>query len=71
MSTPLIGLTTYREDAAWGVWQQRADLLPAQYAEAVVACGGVPVGVVPFVPSMGVPSVQVSSGPRWAAAPPR
>ena len=32
---PLIGLTTYREEAAWGVWNQRADLLPAQYAEAV------------------------------------
>ncbi|WP_395657952.1 gamma-glutamyl-gamma-aminobutyrate hydrolase family protein [Nocardioides sp.] len=43
MSTPLIGLTTYREDAAWGVWHQRADLLPTQYAAAVEATGGVPV----------------------------
>ncbi len=47
MSTPLIGLTTYREDAAWGVWDQRADLLPAQYAAAVVSCGGVPVLLPP------------------------
>ena len=35
MSTPLIGLTTYREQAEWGVWHQRADLLPTQYAAAV------------------------------------
>src|SRR4051794_31570250 len=33
--------------ARWGVWDQRADLLPAQYAEAVVACGGVPVLLPP------------------------
>ena len=44
---PVIGLTTYREDAAWGVWHQRADLLPAQYAAAVVSCGGVPVLLPP------------------------
>jgi putative glutamine amidotransferase len=47
VSAPLIGLTTYREQARWGVWDQRADLLPAQYAEAVVACGGVPVLLPP------------------------
>lgn len=47
MTAPLIGLTTYREDAAWGVWDQRADLLPAQYAAAVVSCGGVPVLLPP------------------------
>ena len=39
MTTPLIGLTIYREEAAWGVWRQRADLLPAQYAEAVTVRG--------------------------------
>ena len=43
MTAPLIGLTTYRELAAWGVWRQPADVLPAQYAEAVTATGGVPV----------------------------
>ncbi|GAW48317.1 MULTISPECIES: gamma-glutamyl-gamma-aminobutyrate hydrolase family protein [unclassified Nocardioides] len=47
MAAPLIGLTTYREDAAWGVWHQRADLLPAQYADAVEATGGVPVLLAP------------------------
>jgi putative glutamine amidotransferase len=40
---PLIGLTTYREHASWGVWSQGADLLPASYADAVVRAGGVPV----------------------------
>jgi len=44
---PVIGLTTYREDAAWGVWQQRADVLPAQYAAAVEATGGVPLLLPP------------------------
>jgi len=47
VTAPLIGLTTYREPARWGVWDQRADLLPAQYAEAVVACGGVPLLLPP------------------------
>lgn len=48
MATPLIGLTTYREEAAWGVWQQRADVLPTQYAVAVEATGGVPVLLPPL-----------------------
>ena len=47
MTTPVIGLTTYREDAAWGVWHQRADLLPTQYAAAVEATGAVPVLLPP------------------------
>jgi putative glutamine amidotransferase len=59
MTTPLIGLTTYREEAAWGVWRQRADLLPAQYAEAVRSCGGVPV-LLPAVDDPGAAEVAVS-----------
>jgi putative glutamine amidotransferase len=59
VSTPLIGLTTYREDARWGVWDQRADLLPAQYAEAVVSCGGVPV-LLPPVAAPGAADVTVA-----------
>ncbi|MCW2853194.1 MAG: gamma-glutamyl-gamma-aminobutyrate hydrolase family protein [Nocardioides sp.] len=47
MATPVIGLTTYREQAAWGVWQQPADLLPTQYADAVTATGGLPVLLPP------------------------
>ena len=47
MNAPIIGLTTYREDAALGVWHQRADLLPTQYAAAVEATGGVPLLLPP------------------------
>ena len=47
MVAPVIGLTTYREQAAWGVWEQRADVLPAGYAGAVEAAGGVPVLLPP------------------------
>ena len=59
MTAPLIGLTTYREDAAWGVWHQRADLLPAQYAEAVEATGGVPV-LLPPVDAAGAADAVVA-----------
>jgi putative glutamine amidotransferase len=44
---PVIGLTTYREQARWGVWDGRADVLHAQYADAVLAAGGVPVLLPP------------------------
>jgi len=59
VTTPVIGLTTYREAARWGVWDQRADLLPAQYAEAVVACGGVPV-LLPPIDAVGAAETTVS-----------
>jgi putative glutamine amidotransferase len=47
---PLIGLSTYREQAAWGVWDQPADLLPATYARSIEAAGGVPVLLPPTTP---------------------
>ena len=47
---PLIGLSTYREQAKWGVWDQPADLLPTQYADAVSRAGGVPVLLPPQNP---------------------
>jgi anthranilate synthase component 2/putative glutamine amidotransferase len=40
---PLIGITTYREQARWGYWDVPAVLLPANYADAVAECGGEPV----------------------------
>ena len=43
----LIGLTTYREEATWGVWRQRADVLQVEYADAVLRAGGVPVLLPP------------------------
>jgi putative glutamine amidotransferase len=48
--SPLIGLTTYREPARWGVWDQSADLLPSTYAAAVESVGGVPVLLPPTAP---------------------
>lgn len=56
MTTPVIGLTTYREQATWGVWQQRADVLPTQYAAAVEETGGVPV----LLPPVGQPGAADS-----------
>jgi putative glutamine amidotransferase len=40
---PLIGITTYREQAQWGTWHVPAVLLPASYADAVAEVGGQPV----------------------------
>src|SRR3954470_6393362 len=40
---PLIGITTYREQARWGFWDVPAVLLPASYADAVAEAGGEPV----------------------------
>jgi putative glutamine amidotransferase len=42
-SRPLIGISTYREQARWGYWDVPAVLLPATYADAVAECGGEPV----------------------------
>jgi putative glutamine amidotransferase len=47
---PRIGLTTYRETAAWGVWHEPADLLPVNYAEGVRAAGGVALLLPPGDP---------------------
>lgn len=47
---PVIGVTTYREQARWGVWNSRADLLPSSYAWAIQDAGGVPVLLPPTTP---------------------
>lgn len=47
MPTPVIGLSTYREPARWGVWDQHADLLPTSYARSVELAGGLPVLLPP------------------------
>jgi putative glutamine amidotransferase len=44
---PRVGLSTYREIAAWGVWQSPADLLPVSYAAGISAAGGVPMLLPP------------------------
>lgn len=51
MGAPVVGLTTYREQAAWGVWTERADVLHAAYADAVTAVGGLPLLLPPVDPA--------------------
>jgi putative glutamine amidotransferase len=50
-SRPVIGLTTYEEDARWGVWDLSAVLLPSNYVRSVVAAGGIPL-LLPPVPEL-------------------
>ena len=57
---PVIGLSTYREQAKWGVWDTSADLLPTSYAQAVEAAGGVPVLLPPTQPYADAAAVVVA-----------
>ena len=61
MSRPVIGITTYRERAAWGVWQRPADLLGAGYADAVLDAGGAPV-LLPPLPEAALEVLRVLDG---------
>jgi putative glutamine amidotransferase len=54
---PRIGLTTYREPAAWGVWSEPADLLPVRYAGAVAAAGGVAM----LLPPAGIDGLEAAA----------
>jgi len=49
---PVIGLSSYAEQARWAVWDSPAVLLPLAYAEQVAAAGGVPV-LLPPLPGIG------------------
>ena len=44
---PLIGITTYAQDARWGVWHLPAALIPLDYVDAVERAGGRPVLIPP------------------------
>src|SRR5262245_47371078 len=44
---PVIGITTYAEDATWGSWTEPAALLPLAYVRAVHLAGGRPLLVPP------------------------
>lgn len=37
---PLIGISSYLDEAAWGVWHQPAALIPQSYVTAVTRAGG-------------------------------
>lgn len=47
MGRPIIGLTTYRENARWGVWDRLADLQSTLYTDALAASGAAVVLVPP------------------------
>lgn len=59
---PRIGLTTYREQAAWGVWNERADLLPATYSDEIDAAGGVALLLPPSPGDMDRAAAAVLDG---------
>jgi len=40
MSRPLIGITSYAQDARWGVWHLPAALVPLAYVDSVERAGG-------------------------------
>jgi putative glutamine amidotransferase len=48
---PVIGLTTYEAEAAWGVWHHRAVVLHMDYVRALTAVGAIPV-LLPPVPGI-------------------
>ncbi len=45
--TPLVGVTTYRQEASWGPWQRQAAVLPVSYVDCVAAAGGRPLLLPP------------------------
>jgi putative glutamine amidotransferase len=47
---PVVGVTTYREQARWGVWDEVADLLHAAYARALEQAGAAVVLLPPGDP---------------------
>jgi len=44
---PVIGITTYAQDARWGVWHLPAALIPLDYVDAVERAGGRAVLIPP------------------------
>ena len=48
---PVVGITTYREQARWGVWDAPADVLHAGYAQALEAAGAAVVLLPPGNPA--------------------
>ncbi|HEV3000744.1 MAG TPA: gamma-glutamyl-gamma-aminobutyrate hydrolase family protein [Solirubrobacteraceae bacterium] len=47
MRRPIIGICTYLDEIQWGVWRDRAALVPAGYVAAVQRAGGVAVLLPP------------------------
>ena len=47
MARPVVGITTYVEEASWGHWTLEAALIPAMYADALERAGARPLLVPP------------------------
>lgn len=54
-SRPVVGITTYVEEARWGAWERRAALVPHSYVAAVAEGGALPV----LLPPLGSGAAQV------------
>jgi putative glutamine amidotransferase len=50
---PVIGITTYAQEASWGVWRLPAALIPLDYVDAVERAGGRPVLIPPSEEAVG------------------
>lgn len=64
---PVVGISAYQAEAAWGSWHTRATLLPATYVEKIAAAGGAPVVVPPSADATSViarlDALVLSGGP--------
>lgn len=61
---PVIGLSTYRDQASWGVWNAEAALLPFGYVEGIAAAGGLPL----LLPPASVAGIEPSAAAHAAVA---
>jgi len=57
-ATPIVGVTTYHQEASWGPWDRVAAVLPDSYVETVAAAGGYPVLLPPSSISGGVDAAR-------------
>ncbi|MFF9196280.1 gamma-glutamyl-gamma-aminobutyrate hydrolase family protein [Streptomyces sp. NPDC014779] len=62
MHRPLIGVTTYLNQAQWGVWDLPAALLPAAYPRLVQAAGGLAALLPPDEPAAAAEAVARLDG---------
>lgn len=46
-AAPVIAITSYMQQAQWGVWDAEAALIPADYVRMVAGCGAIPVLLPP------------------------
>ncbi|MFI1467993.1 gamma-glutamyl-gamma-aminobutyrate hydrolase family protein [Streptomyces wuyuanensis] len=69
MTQPLIGVSTYLEQASWGVWQLPAALLPAGYPRLVQSAGGIAAMLPPDEPGRAAATVARLDGLVVAGGP--